>query len=106
MIPVCDGHLCPGSVAVATGFISSTHFLSPQRDCHHLLGHVHEVDGPLGHLLVGLGGEASHLVNSLAHSDHVCREREKEKQKEGNVTERTSLQRFPEQSLKVDLSSQ
>lgn len=57
---------------------SSTHLLSPQRDGHHLPGHVHEMDGPLGHFPVVLGGEAGHFVHSLAHADHVCRERQRE----------------------------
>lgn len=48
------------------------HLLSPQRDRHQLPGHVHEMEGPLGHLSVGLGGEAGGFVHTLAHSNHVC----------------------------------
>lgn len=72
MIAVSERHLRPNSFANQP---ASTHFLSPQRDGHHLPGHVHETNGPLGHFPVGLGGETSHLVHGLAHSDHVCGER-------------------------------
>lgn len=47
------------------------HLLAPQRDRHQLPGHVHEVEGPLGDLAVGLGGEAGGFVHALAHADHV-----------------------------------
>lgn len=90
MMPVFDGHLRPNGFAMAT--VSSTHFLSPQRDGHHLPGHVHEMDGSLGHFPVGLGGEASHFVHSLAHSNHVCRERWK--WKVGGGMSHFPLQRF------------
>lgn len=49
------------------------HLLPPQRDRHQLPGHVHEMEGPLGHLSVGPGGEAGGFVHALAHADHICK---------------------------------
>lgn len=49
------------------------HLLPPQRDRHQLPGHVHQMEGPLGHLSVGLGGEAGGFVHALAHADHICK---------------------------------
>ena len=49
-----------------------THLLSPQSDSHQLAGHVHQIERPLGHLFVGLGREAGHLVHFFAHSNDIC----------------------------------
>lgn len=53
-----------------------THFISPQRDSHHLPRHVHQTERPLGNFSVGLGGEAGHFVHTLTHSNHICNGRQ------------------------------
>lgn len=62
-----------GKRAANTPVTDVAHLLPPQRDRHQLPGHVHEMEGPLGHLPVGLGGEAGSFVHTLAHSNHICK---------------------------------
>lgn len=70
------------------------HLLSPQRDRHQLPGHVHQVEGPLGHLSVGLGGEVGGFICSLAHANHICNRSVAQKNELSQVNETLGYRNF------------